>query len=269
MKRFLLLIAALLFSTSLWAQNTLEVAGSTTLFPLIKELSSLYMDDNKGVTVNVRPGGSGTGIKSLNKNKADIAMASRLLTTQEEQEMPTIRRQVIAYDALSVIVHPSNPVDQLTMEQIRDIFSGKIKNWKEVGGRNETIQLFNRDKSSGTYGFMLEQVLEGQAFSPDALELESNSGIVQQVSKNRAGIGYIGLAYAEDIVRTVAVKKGAGAYVKPTFKNAMEKKYPIIRPLSLFYLPSKEDKVKKFIDFAMSSIGQKLAAYEGYIPASF
>lgn len=272
MKKYILvLLSALLFSSlgTVSAQNVLEVRGSTTLFPLIKEIASLYMDDYKSVTINVKASGSSNGLRALDKSRADLAMASRELKEREQEEMPTIKQQVIAYDALSIIVHPSNRVGKLTTDQLRRIFTGEIKNWKEVGGRDEKIQVYTRDKDSGTYGFMRENTLQGNTFAGEAVEVESNSGMVQQVSKSRNGIGYIGLAYAEDIVKTVGVSKGGGEYIRPTFKNAMEKRYPIIRPLSLFYLPSKEYKVKSFIEFCMSSMGQKLAAYEGYIPAKF
>lgn len=268
MKRYFFLGLFLLLGSSLQAQNhIIEIHGSTTLFPLLNELSSLYMDQHKGITVNVRGGGSGLGLSDLDKSRADLAMSSRSLNEREKEEMPTIQQQVVAYDALSIIVHPSNPVRQLSMAQLKGIFSGKIKNWSEVGGRNETIRIYNRDKESGTYGFMLENVLDGEPFAGNASETGSNSGVVQQVSQDRSGIGYIGLAYAEDIVRTLAIENGTYGYVKPTFKSAMDRKYPIIRPLSLYYLPSKSLKVKPFLDFTMSPIGQKLAAYEGYIPA--
>lgn len=258
-----------LFAGSVSAQNVLKIRGSTTLHLLIEEMSELYMDKYKNITINVKAKGSSSGLRALYKSRTDLAMSSRGLKAREKEIMPTVRQQVIAYDALSIILHPSNRVEKLTTAQLRKIFTGKITNWKEVGGRNEKIQVCTRDKNSGTYGFMRENVLSGGDFVDNAIVVESNSGAVQQVSKYRNGIGYIGLAYAEDIIKTVAVSKDGKTYIRPTFKSAMEKRYPIIRPLSLFYQPSKANKVKSFVDFCMSSMGQKLAAYEGYIPAKF
>ncbi len=266
--RTLLFIALSCFAFSGYAQ-TFDIKGSDTMYPLLKELAELYMAENEGAELTVKGGGSSTGIRAMRKAKVGIAMASRQLKAKEKEEIPTVKHQIIAYDALSVIVHPSNQVDELSMEQIKAIFTGKITNWKQVGGLNGVITVCTRDEDSGTYGFMRDKIMGGEKFEASARTLESNSGIVQHVSYNRNAIGYIGLAYAEDVIKTIAVKDGNKPAVVPNFRNAMEKKYPIIRPLNLYYMPSQAARVEKFIDFVMSSIGQKLAAYEGYIPAKF
>ncbi|MEM6298824.1 MAG: phosphate ABC transporter substrate-binding protein [Bacteroidota bacterium] len=264
-----LLFLTFLFTPFVGLTQTFDIKGSDTMYPLARELADAYMSENAGTTILVQGGGSSTGIRAMKKAQVGIALVSRQLQAKEKEEIPTVKHQVVAYDALSIIVHPSNQVSELSIEQIKDIFTGKITNWKEVGGRDEAIIVCTRDEDSGTYGFMQENIMKGEGFRASAHTSPSNSGVVQYVSKQSAAIGYVGLAYAEDIIKTVAVKEGNKPAVMPTFRNAMERKYPITRPLSFYYMPSRAAQVKKFIDFVMSSEGQRLTAYEGYIPAKF
>jgi phosphate transport system substrate-binding protein len=248
-----------------------KVKGSDTMLPLVQELSEIYTNKQGGAPVAVTGGGSGTGINALKGGSTDIAMSSRAMKMGEkitfEQSKKSVKEMVIGFDALSIIVNPNNKISMLTREQLEGIFTGKITNWKEVGGEDMKIIPYTRESSSGTYEFMKEYVLDGKEFTNTAISTPATAGIVQSVSQTKGAIGYIGLAYLEAIVKPVSVSFNGGNFVAPTFKNAIDKKYPIIRELYFFYLKSEESKFKPFLNFVLSDIGQKALAHKGYIPA--
>ncbi len=246
----------------------IQIKGSDTMLPLVEGLIELYANEsNKKITV--QGGGSGTGVSALQSGNVNIAMSSRPLKDSEKGLLIGLKHKEIAYDALSVIVNPTNSVNRLTKQQVSDIFTGKVRNWQAFGGPDLPITVYTRDSKSGTYDFMKTFVMEGGEYVGYAKELASNSGIVQAVTSEKGAIGYVGMAYVEDIVQTVAISVDGKNYIAPTFRSALEKKYPIIRALYLYYLPASEKDVKGFLDFILSPIGQKLASYKGYIPAAF
>lgn len=249
----------------------IKVKGSDTMLPLVQELAEIFTTKQGGVPVAVTGGGSGTGINALKSGSTDIAMSSRAMKMGEkisfEEAKKGIKEIVIGFDALSIIVHPSNKVSNLTRQQLEGIFTGKITNWKEVGGEDLKIVPYTRESSSGTYEFMKEYVLDGKEFTNTAISSPATAGIVQSVSQTKGAIGYIGLAYLEDIVKPIAVSFDGTNFVEPSFKNAVDKKYPIIRELYFFHTKNDENKVKSFTSFVLSDIGQKALAHKGYIPA--
>lgn len=266
MKQFVLFFLIIISSFSLEAQN-IAVKGSDTMLPLVQELADLYMNNHSGSSVAVSGGGSLYGIEGLQNGSAQIAMCSRSLTNEESLSMPSVDKVAIAYDAVTIIVHSSNKVNQLTRKQLQLILTGLIHNWKEVGGEDLPIQVISRNEKSGTVGFLKSRVLNGKSITDDALTLHSNASVVDQVSTNKGAIGYIGLAHVVEIVKTVAVSFDGHTYVKPTFKNALEKKYPMMRPLYYYFNRNDSLSLKGFQEFTLSSQGQKIASYNGYIPA--
>ena len=176
-----------------------RVKGSDTLLPLTQKLAEIYIDEHPEAEVIVTGGGSGVGIAALPENTTDIAMASRRIKFSEKMKFAEIgldaREVIVAYDALAVVVNPSNPVDSLTREQLEAIFRGKITNWKEVGGEDCRIVVYSRETSSGTYEFFKESVLDNKNYMSGVLSMPATGAIIQSVRQTRGAIGYIGLAY--------------------------------------------------------------------------
>ena len=173
---------------------------------------------------------------------------------------------IIANDALSVIVNPSNKVGKLTREQLEGIFTGKIKNWKEVGGDDLQIIVYSRETSSGTYEFFKEHVMNRKNYASSVLNMPATGAIIQSVSQTKGAIGYVGLAYVTKEVKDVAVSYDQGkTYVNSSVEAAKNKTYPIVRPLYFYYPTSKEASVKNFIDFVLSAEGQEIVNKVGYI----
>ena len=270
MKYFSAVIVAMAFSLSLAAQK-IVIKGSDTVLPLSQKEAETFMKSNSGSGITVIGGGSGVGIAALMDGTTDIAMASRKLKMDERlklQEAGTAFKEVvIANDALSVIVHPANKVNQLTREQLEAIFTGKIKNWKEVGGDDLTIVVYSRESSSGTYEFFKEHVMARKNYAPTVLNMPATGAIIQSVSQTKGAIGYVGLAYVNKEVKDIAVSYDKGkTYVGASLENAMNKSYPIVRPLYYYYPTAKEASVKSFINFILTPAGQKIVEQVGYIP---
>jgi len=252
---------------------SLKVKGSDTCLPLTQKEAEEYMKKNAGSSIMVTGGGSGVGISALMSGTTDIAQSSRKIKMDEKMKLQDAGRvfteKIIAFDALAVIVHPSNKVNQLTREQIEAIYTGKITNWKEVGGDDQQIVLYSRETSSGTYEFFREHVLNKKNFAPGALLMPATGAIVQSVSQTRGAIGYIGLAYLETDIKAINVSYDGGkTFVRPTVENAKNKSYPITRPLYYYYLNTVENTVRPFMDYVMSAEGQKIVAEIGFVPVN-
>lgn len=253
------------------AESKLTVKGSDTVLPLSQKEAEEYMKKNSGVSITVVGGGSGVGISAFIDGTTDIAMSSRPLKMDEKMKMEEKKSEftetIIAFDALSVIVHPENTVGKLTREQIEDMFTGKISNWKDVGGNDLKVICYSRESSSGTYEFFKEHVMDKKNYSSDVLNMPATGAIVQSVSQTKGAIGYVGLAYETKDVKSVDVSYDGGkTYVAPSVEAAKNKSYPIARPLYYFFLKSSEQKVKPFVDFILSAEGQKIVSDIGYVP---
>ena len=261
---------ALALPVLLAAQN-FKIKGSDTVLPLSQAEAESYMKKNPGSSITVTGGGSGVGISAILSGTTDIAQSSRKMKMDEKVKMQesgkAFKEIIVAYDALAVVVHPSNPVSQLTREQLEGIYTGKITNWKDVGGEDLKIVAYSRETSSGTYEFFKDHVLNKKNFASTALLMPATGAIIQSVSQTRGAIGYVGLAYLESKVKTIKVSYDGGKnYVEPTVDNAMNKSYPITRPLFYYYLVSSEKSVQPFINFALSAEGQKIVLDQGYVP---
>ncbi|MFB9863751.1 phosphate ABC transporter substrate-binding protein [Rufibacter immobilis] len=255
------------------AATTITIKGSDTVLPLAQQEAEKFMAKHSGASITVVGGGTGVGLSALQEGTTDIAMASRGLKTEEKLKLKGAKKNVtevlIAYDALSVVVHPSNKVNQLTREQLEGIFTGKITNWQEVGGANVKIVAYSRETSSGTYEFFKEHVMDKKNYANGILMMPATGSIVQSVSQTAGAIGYIGLAYETKDVKSLAVSYDQGkTFVAPSVEAAKDKTYPISRPLFFFHDATAEAKVKPFVDYVLSEEGQQIVQETGYIPLS-
>ena len=270
MKSLKLIIALFLSGmVSFGTQGQLKIKGSDTVLPLSQKEAEKYMASHKGANISVSGGGSGVGITALIDNNTDIAMSSRSMKMEEKMKLNDSKRAfkevMIAKDALAVIVNKSNPVSKLTRQQLEDIFTGKITNWKEVGGPDLKIIVYTRESSSGTYEFFKEHVMMKKNYAADALAKPATGDIVQSVSQTKGAIGYVGLAYLSKTVNSIAVSFDGKTFEKPSFKGAKTGTYPVSRPLFYYYLVSKEKEVKPFLDYILSKEGQKIVDEVGYV----
>jgi phosphate transport system substrate-binding protein len=229
------------------------------------------MKNYPGSSIMVTGGGSGVGLAALQNGTTDIAQSSRKMKLDEKMKMQdagkAFTENIIAYDALAVIVNPANKISQLTREQIESIYTGKVTNWKELGGDDLAIVLYSRESSSGTFEFFKEHVLNKKNFAPTAMLMPATGAIVQSVSQTKGAIGYVGLAYLESNIKPLKVSYDQGkTYVDPSVETAMDKTYPISRPLYYYYLNSTAKNIQPFIDFILSADGQKIVREVGYVP---
>lgn len=272
MKRNIIILVIGIFASlhiTVEAQK-LVIKGSDTVLPLSQKEAEVYMKSNKSASISVVGGGSGVGIAALIEGNTDIAMSSRPIKMDERLKLQDAGRAykevTIAFDALAVVVSPNNKVSQLTREQLEGIYTGKITNWKEVGGDDLKIVVYARETSSGTYEFFKEHVMSRKNYASSVLNMPATGAIIQSVSQTKGAIGYVGLAYLEKDVKTIAISYDKGkTFVKPSVETAKNKTYPVVRPL-FFYYPSKVEKlVKPFIDYVLSPTGQKIVGDVGYI----
>ncbi len=272
MKKIFLVIAVMAVLPQVFSQNVnCKVKGSDTVLPLTQKEAEVFMKKYPGSSIMVTGGGSGVGLAALQNGTTDIAQSSRKMKMDEKMKMQdagkAFKEIIVANDALAVVVNPTNKIEQLTREQLEGIFTGKITNWKDVGGDDLKIVIYSRETSSGTYEFFKEHVLNKKNFAPTALLMPATGAIVQSVSQTKGAIGYVGLAYLESDVKSLKVSYDKGVtYVAPSVKAAMDKTYPISRPLYYYYLNSSETAVKPFIDFILSAEGQKIVQEVGYVP---
>jgi len=243
------------------------VKGSDTCLPISQQEAEAF--GKKGGNVTVTGGGSGVGIAALIAGTCDIAQASRPMKFDEKQKMSdagkTPKEVIIGFDALAVVVNPENPVTNLTRQQLEQIFTGKITNWKEVGGTDLKIVVYSRETSSGTYEFFKEHVMKNKNYAASVLSMPATGAIIQSVKQTKGAIGYVGLAYLNKEVKAIHVSYDGKKYVAPSVANAKNNTYPVVRELYYYYSANNEKKVKPFIDFVKSDEGQKIVDKVGYI----
>lgn len=247
------------------AGDKVVVKGSTTVLPIAQKASEAFYKINR-ISISISGTGSGDGIKSLIDGSCDIANASREMSAKEKemaaQKGEQIKEIAIAYDMIVPIVHPSNPVTNLTLEQLKAIYDGSIKNWKQLGGKDETIVVISRDSSSGTYEVWESKIMKKTEVRKDALLQASNGTIVSTVSQNAKAIGYVGYGYLNDSVKTVFVNN-----IEPTIANGKSGAFPIARKLYMYVNENKlKPAAKRYIDFILGKEGQELVKSAGFIP---
>jgi len=281
MKKILIfiLMASLFVSPAFAArnQNSIQIKGSDTMVNLGQAWAEKYMELNPGDFVAVTGGGSGTGIAALINSTCDIAECSRSMKKEEialaESKGIKPIEHVIALDGIAVVVNPKNPVGKLTMEQLRAIFMGSVKNWKEVGGEDKGIVILSREVNSGTHVFFKEHVLRRgkekgpEEFAPEALLMSSSQAIADEVAQNSHAIGYYGMGYISPKQKVVAVAKDEKSeYIPPATENVIKGTYPISRPLYLYTNGEAQGLVKKFLDFTLSKEGQEIVVKTDFVP---
>ncbi|MFZ1731805.1 MAG: phosphate ABC transporter substrate-binding protein [Bacteroidota bacterium] len=260
---FLLLAIATVVTIS--ATEKITVKGSDTMVILSQRWAERYMSKNKGVVIQVTGGGSGTGISALINGTTDICNASRPMKSSEikklKERFGTLGVEIpCGKDGLSLYVNEKNPVKGLTIEQIKNIYTEKITNWKEVGGADAKIVLYSRENNSGTYVYFKDNVLKGADYSPSCQNLPGTAAVVNAVAKDKYGIGYGGAAYGKGI-RELEVNGYA-----PTKENVASGKYPIARFLYMYVRNKPTGAMKQFIDWVLSPEGQAVVAEVGYFP---
>ncbi len=265
-------------STSDSPANYIENKGSDTIVNLALAWAEKYQGDHPDVRISVTGGGSGTGIAALVNGTVDLANASRKIKDEETSEAQangvTPVEHIIARDAIAVIVNPDNPVNELTLQQISDIYSGKYTNWNEVGGEDRPIVRLSRETNSGTHVYFLETVLrlgskeDKTLFSTNTLLLPSSEGIISEVRDNPNAIGYDGLGYVPKDLKMIAIAKEAGGeYVLPSIDTVNDKTYAIARDLYMYTNGEPVGVVKDYLDWILSDEAQVIVAELGFVPA--
>ncbi len=255
----------------------IENKGSDTIVNLALAWAETYQAEHSDVRISVTGGGSGTGIAALINNTVDLANASRKIKEEEIEEARSKGiepvEHIIARDAIAVVVNPENPVNELTLQQIADIYSGKTTNWIEVGGEDRPIVKLSRETNSGTHVYFLETVLrlgnseDKTLFSMDTLLLPSSEGIISEVRDNPNAIGYDGLGYVPDDLKMIAIAKEAGgSYVLPSIETVNDKSYAIARDLYMYTNGEPSGAVREYLDWILSDEAQQIVADLGFVP---
>ncbi|HCL78464.1 MAG TPA: phosphate ABC transporter substrate-binding protein [Synergistaceae bacterium] len=267
MKKFAVVLAAasvLAFSGMAFAAE-IVMNGSTTVLPIAQSAAEKYMAANPEAKISVSGGGSGNGIKAIIDGTTDIANASRFIKTDEVKA--AVEKGVypvpfaVAMDALLPIVHPENPVSDLSIEQLQGIYTGKIANWKEVGGEDKPIAVVGRDTSSGTYETWNEFILKKERVTPKALIVASSGAMLTTVAQNKNAIGYDGIGYVNKTVKALKVGGKTGSA-----ETAIDGTYPLSRSLYMFTKGWPTGEVMKFLNYLLSDDGQKIVAETGFVP---
>lgn len=255
----------------------IENKGSDTMVNLALGWAERYQVVKPNVQISVTGGGSGTGIAALFNNTVDLANASREIKSEEIERARAIGNEpiefVVARDAIAIVVHPDNPVNALTLPQLSDIYSGKINNWRELGGDDRPIVRLSRETNSGTHVYFLEVVLRlGQPdnktlFATNTLLLPSSEGIIHEVRQNPNAIGYDGLGYVPHDLKVLSIAETTGGvYITPSVETVNTGKYPIARDLYIYTIGQPEGAVKEYLDWILSEEGQQIVADLGFVP---
>jgi phosphate transport system substrate-binding protein len=251
--------------------STITVKGSDTMVILAQRWAEVYMSENPNANVQVTGGGSGTGISALINGTTDICNSSRPMKQSEKTALKlrfnTLGVEIkVARDGLSMYVNEANPVKTLSLAQLKDIYTGKITNWKQVGGPDTKIILYSRENNSGTYVYFKDNVLKGDDFSPSAQNMPGTAAVVNAVAKDKYGIGYGGAAYAKGIRMLLVKKDDVSEAYAPTEENVKSGNYPISRFLYMYVRNRPTDEMKDFIDWVLGPEGQELVSKVGYFP---
>lgn len=258
-------------------ESSVNCIGSDTMVNLMQALAEEFIKAHPDYFVAVTGGGSGTGIASLINGTCDIAAASRKM---KDREIAAARangidpQEIIAgLDGIAVVVNPGNPVNELTIEQLSGIFSGRITNWSQVGGNGSAIVLLSREVNSGTHIYFKERVIRmGKSdckdeFAPSALMLSSSQAIADEISSNKQAIGYYGMGYINPKQKPLKIAKDVkSGYFPPDIPNVVSGKYPISRPLFMYIKGEPCGAVKEFVDFALSPAGQEMVRLTDFVP---
>jgi len=260
---FLIPMVTFVFPVSAGAES-LTMRGSTTVLPIAQKAAERYMNLHREANISISGGGSGTGVKALLDGSVDIANTSRPMKGKEvkiaRERGITPCEHIIARDGIAVIVHPKNPVSALTKAQIKDIYTGKIKNWAQLGGFKKEIVVVSRETTSGTFECFNKIVLKKAKVTPYSLLQAANATIMLTVSQSEGAIGYVGIGYLDKRVKALKIE---GVY--PAVATVVDGTYPISRPLFMYTNGKPKGLCARFIDFVLSPKGQKIVEEEGFV----
>ena len=258
-------LIVLLMATPCLAGN-IVIKGSTTVLPIAQKVAESFMKENPSVSISISGGGSGNGIKAIIDGTTDIADSSRFI--KDKEVAAAVANKIypvpfaVAYDCIVPIVHPSNGVRNLTLDQLKGIYKGEITNWKDVGGPDRKVVVISRDTSSGTYEVWEDKVMKKERVYPGALLQASNGAVAQAVAKNQNAVGYIGLGYVNDSVKALTVNS-----IEGTSETTLNGTYPISRPLYMFTKGWPTGDIAQFLSYVMHpDKGQSQVAEIGFVP---
>lgn len=252
-------------------RKTITVKGSDTMVILGQRWAEEYMRLHPGLIVQITGGGSGTGIAALINGSTDIAQSSRSMKGKEKKLVQdkrgaSVREIPVALDGVSVYVYEDNPIRDLSVTQLKAIYTARLTNWKQVGGPDAPIVLYGRENNSGTYMYFKEHVLENSDFAPRTQTLPGTAAVINAVSKDPHSIGYGGIAYASG-VRILKVRASASAPpIEPSLDNVVSGKYPLSRHLYFYLAGEPKPEVQVFIDWVLGAQAQKICEKVGYYP---
>lgn len=252
-----------LTSTACLAEKVV-IAGSTTVLPIAQKTAEVFMDDNPSVDISVRGGGSSVGIAALIDGTCDIADASRAIKETEIQKAAANGKDpvahIVAMDGIAVVVNKANPISKLSRKQVRDIFTGKVSDWSQLGGKPGKIVVVSRDTSSGTFEAFGELVMNKEKVLPGALMQASNQAVAQSVALTPSAIGYVGLGFMSGDIKALEIEG-----VRPSRETVISGEYAVTRPLFMYSDGKPEGPIKDYLEFVKSREGQRLVEEQGYV----
>jgi phosphate transport system substrate-binding protein len=265
-----LLTLALIVGAAFMANTKITVKGSDTLVILAQRWAEIYMKDHPETSIQVTGGGSGVGIAALINGTTDIANASRPIKSTEVEKLKarynTLGVEIpCAKDGITIFLNEENKVQELTLQQLSDIYKARITNWKDLGGDDAPIKLYGRENSSGTYVYFQEEVVKGD-YASTCQTLPGTAAVVNAVKKDKNGIGYGGAAYAKGVKHCKVKKDAKSTALLPTTENIANNSYPISRYLYMYLKSRPTGDIKKYIDWILSPAGQKVVVEVGYFP---
>lgn len=268
--RFIAIAGMFCLMGAAFQQSILTIKGSDTMVILVQRWTELY--PKKNVSFQVTGGGSGTGIAALINGTTDICASSRPMKPAEVLQMKEKYNRVpleirVARDGISIYVNKDNPISKLTMKQLKEIFTGKINNWKQLGGADHSIILYSRENNSGTYEFFKEHVLSKKDFAPTAQHMPGTSAVVGAVAMDKWGIGYGGAAYTIGVKEIPVALDEKKPFYYPNEDNILSGKYPISRFLFFYIKDKPQGQMKEFLDWVIGTGGQKVVTDVGYFPS--
>ena len=245
--------------------NRITIAGSTTVLPIAQLAAEVFMDSHRDITISIRGGGSGVGIAQLLSYNIDIADASREIKPEElqiaRQKGKNISGTIIALDGIAVVVNKENPISEIDINTLKNIYTGKINNWKMVGGLDRPIVVISRDMASGTFEVFKSKVLQGEKTFQNSLMLVSNKEIAGTVAQTPGAIGYIGIGFLTDEIKALKIDS-----IMPSPETVKNGTYKLARSLYMYTNGEPKQATKTFIDFVLSTQGQKIVQVAGYVP---
>ena len=241
-------------------EGTIDIAGGTAHIPVMTDAAKNIMAFNPKIRITVEGGGSGIGVQKVGEGLVSIGNTGRALS-EEEIAKYGLKTYPFALDGVAVVINPGNPINGLSAQQVRDVFSGQITNWKEVGGKDGAIHLFTRDEASGTREVFWEKLLKKGPIANNANVVASNGAMKGAIAQDKDAIGYAGIGHVDQTVKAVVLDG-----VVPSQDNAMNGSYPVVRKLYMNTKGEPSKLVKAFIDYIMSPDGAAIIAKSGYLP---